>query len=345
MDSEGVQAFPRRWFDEIGGFDLNLPAAGATRTPTCGCGRSGRSASSGSTRRLAGPPGPSAARCPTRARPDNRAYYESTKATRQVVRNRDAHRPGGSPPRGSRVCGSRGSSTRFGSGPSPCRRSRPPSRLVAAAAPGLGVPPLDRRQPAAARRTPACTNRRRSWRRRPTPALRAVAAIRRTSTWTSISSACETWSRCWRASATSTATRRRATPISPCWPRRRATRSRACAWSGCRSAGRGEQGQILEETGPEFFRRAILDYIGDRRLHPFVDPRSGRVAGNRLDPRTRQAAAVGPAPVGDLPVLPWRSRGGPPCTRTPTPSTTGRRPGSEPCRSRTSGRAPTTTAS
>jgi hypothetical protein len=44
------------------------------------------------------------------------------------------------------------------------------------------------------------------------------------------------------------------------------------------------KGQILEETGPAFFRRAAVDYFRDGRLEPLIDPRSGRVAGNRLAP-------------------------------------------------------------
>jgi inositol phosphorylceramide mannosyltransferase catalytic subunit len=43
------------------------------------------------------------------------------------------------------------------------------------------------------------------------------------------------------------------------------------------------RGQILEETGPSFLRRTILGYLGALRLSPFADPRSGRVAGNRLE--------------------------------------------------------------
>jgi len=43
-------------------------------------------------------------------------------------------------------------------------------------------------------------------------------------------------------------------------------------------------GGILEETGPLFFRRTLLDYAGDAARRPFEDPRTGQVAGDRLEP-------------------------------------------------------------
>ena len=57
-----------------------------------------------------------------------------------------------------------------------------------------------------------------------------------------------------------------------------------------------QPGHILAETGPAFFRRAVLRYMGNHVAVPLVDPLSGRLAGNKL------VAEWGP-PLHAL--LPW----------------------------------------
>ena len=45
-----------------------------------------------------------------------------------------------------------------------------------------------------------------------------------------------------------------------------------------------KEGEILNETGPGFFRRAIVEYLGERQAIPLFDPLSRRAAGNMLVP-------------------------------------------------------------
>ena len=49
------------------------------------------------------------------------------------------------------------------------------------------------------------------------------------------------------------------------------------------------RGHILEETGPDFYRRAIVAYIGRAEHVPCFDPRSGRAVGTQLIPRNQPA--------------------------------------------------------
>jgi mannosyltransferase OCH1-like enzyme len=43
-------------------------------------------------------------------------------------------------------------------------------------------------------------------------------------------------------------------------------------------------GQILQETGPDFYQRAIRSYLGEHAQSPHADPLSHRQAGARLEP-------------------------------------------------------------
>jgi hypothetical protein len=46
-------------------------------------------------------------------------------------------------------------------------------------------------------------------------------------------------------------------------------------------------GKILEETGPDFYNRAVQAYLGEHTQVPYVDSLSGRQAGSKLAPACR----------------------------------------------------------
>ncbi len=287
MVGEGVQAFPRRWFAEIGGFDLAYRGWGYEDSDLRLRGEWSIGVVRAEDALLVHQGHPRPAPDPRTAR--NRAYYESTKATRRVVRNRgDAPAPAESAPSAAGPeLGVPRIFHRIWVGPKPL-----PDAAAAFAAswerchPGwefrlwtdANLPPLQNARLYEQTRILA----------QKADVLRYELLLRFGGVYADVDFECL---RCMGplldgvgylygdqtpgnpniallASAPGHPFARLCVERLPeRWPWRK--------------------GQILEETGPEFFRRTILDYIGDRRLHPFTDPRSGRVAGNRLDPQRK----------------------------------------------------------
>lgn len=48
-----------------------------------------------------------------------------------------------------------------------------------------------------------------------------------------------------------------------------------------------QPGRVLQETGPDFFGRAVRSYLGEHSRVPIVDPLSGAEAGSKLIPHGR----------------------------------------------------------